>query len=140
MEASTYQDSALLGVEIDEQFNFKCKFCFKNLSSRQNLREHMYIHTGEKPYACNEPGCEQKFRQGSLLSIHKKIHKEVRRNRGEGKKIERRCVYPKLTELIPIVNHSVDLPLEILEKQEWISKIGSQEFLFLSKYLALKSH
>lgn len=139
METSTVQESALLGVEIDQQFNFKCKFCFKNLSSRQNLREHLFIHTGEKPYVCNEPGCGQKFRQGSLLSIHKKIHTEIRRNRGDNKKTEKRCVYPKLTKLMEIVNHSVHLPLEDLEKNEWKAKIGSQEFLFLSKYMAYKS-
>ena len=53
--------------------NFTCPFCAKQLSSKQNFREHLYIHTGEKPFNC--PHCPSTFRQGSQLSQHKKIHK-----------------------------------------------------------------
>jgi hypothetical protein len=42
------------------------------LASRQNLKEHIYIHTGEKPYACSVPGCNSSFRQGTHLSAHKR--------------------------------------------------------------------
>ena len=53
---------------------FQCQHCCKFLSSRQNLKEHLYTHTGEKPYRCREAGCEMAFRQGSQLSVHKRIH------------------------------------------------------------------
>lgn len=53
---------------------FQCKVCNKSLASRQNLKEHSYIHTGEKPYTCKEPGCKMSFRQGTHLSAHKKLH------------------------------------------------------------------
>lgn len=53
---------------------FKCKYCPKNLSSRQSLKEHEYIHSGHKPYQCPEPGCSAQFRQGSQLSTHKRDH------------------------------------------------------------------
>jgi uncharacterized C2H2 Zn-finger protein len=52
---------------------FQCPSCSKCLASRQNLKEHLYIHTGEKPYKCPEPGCGASFRQGTHLSAHKKI-------------------------------------------------------------------
>lgn len=52
--------------------NFVCHFCSKQLSSKQNFREHLYIHTGEKPFVCAH--CGDTFRQGSQLSQHKKIH------------------------------------------------------------------
>ena len=52
---------------------FQCAFCGKCLASRQNLKEHNYIHTGEKPYVCNVLGCGASFRQGTHLSAHKKI-------------------------------------------------------------------
>jgi hypothetical protein len=52
---------------------FQCDLCLKCLASRQNLKEHTYTHTGEKPYICNYPGCESSFRQGTHLSAHKKF-------------------------------------------------------------------
>ena len=56
---------------------FQCLQCFKILSSKQNFKEHSYIHTGEKPFCCPEPGCHERFRQGSQLSVHRKMHRQV---------------------------------------------------------------
>lgn len=52
---------------------FECPVCKKLLASRQNLKEHSYIHTGEKPYTCQEPCCGAVFRQGTHLSAHKRL-------------------------------------------------------------------
>jgi uncharacterized Zn-finger protein len=35
---------------------------------------HKRIHTGEKPYHCDHPGCEAAFAQSSHLVVHKRIH------------------------------------------------------------------
>lgn len=67
-----HYESQHLGVK-----RFRCKVCKKYLSSKQNLKEHRFMHTGEKPYNCSYPGCAETFRQGSQLSLHKKIHEEV---------------------------------------------------------------
>ena len=75
MKPSLIKDPLIAGIENGDEFNFKCRFCSRNLSSRQNLKEHLYVHTGEKPYKCQVQGCEMSFRQGSLLSIHKRSHK-----------------------------------------------------------------
>lgn len=53
---------------------FQCSFCRKGLSSKQNLKEHEFTHTGELPYVCKTPGCGLRFRQGSVLSAHKRVH------------------------------------------------------------------
>lgn len=58
---------------------FVCELCGKTLTSRQNYIQHLHIHTGDKPLICPEPGCGQHFRQGSLLSMHKKLHKALPR-------------------------------------------------------------
>ena len=52
----------------------KCPYCSKGFSLAQYLREHIHIHTGEKPFVCTYPGCDKKFRQAGKLSIHKKEH------------------------------------------------------------------
>lgn len=56
---------------------FQCPCCAKILSSKQNLKEHMFTHSGEKPYHCQEIGCGMRFRQGSQLSAHRRIHKDI---------------------------------------------------------------
>ncbi|CAG9316815.1 unnamed protein product [Blepharisma stoltei] len=60
-----------------ENKKYQCSYCSKALSSKQNLREHMFTHSGEKPYVCKEKGCGIRFRQGSQLSAHKRIHKAI---------------------------------------------------------------
>ena len=42
---------------------YVCDVCDKSFSSKMNLREHAYIHSGEKPFECDE--CGRKFRQAS---------------------------------------------------------------------------
>lgn len=70
--------SIISGRDLDETYRYfsnnQCKACKKILSSKQNLKEHMFIHSGERPYVCKAPGCGITFRQGSQLSAHKRIH------------------------------------------------------------------
>jgi uncharacterized Zn-finger protein len=42
-----------------------CEICNKHLSSKQNLKEHMFIHSGEKPFVCDQ--CGASYRQLSQL-------------------------------------------------------------------------
>ena len=56
---------------------FICEICHKGLSSKQNMREHYFIHEGVKPYNCTVRGCNQSFRQLSQLKLHKKFHNAI---------------------------------------------------------------
>jgi len=53
----------------------ECTICGKILSSKQNLRQHMNIHTGERPFRCNFSGCSVSYKHASQLSNHKLIHR-----------------------------------------------------------------
>ncbi|CAG9322426.1 unnamed protein product [Blepharisma stoltei] len=88
---------------VDQNFNdsrgfsnYQCNMCRKILSSKQNLKEHMFIHTGQKPYVCKEPGCGLTFRQGSQLSAHKRIHTAIRTLSNTSEE----TAYLKLTSLV----------------------------------------
>lgn len=58
--------------------DFTCSICRRQLSSKQNYREHLSIHTGERPFCCSQ--CDLCFRQGSQLSQHKKTHSVLSRS------------------------------------------------------------
>lgn len=61
------------------QKKFFCSVCHKGLSSKQNMREHSFIHQGIKPYTCTYPSCSETFRQLSQLKMHRKMHLELAR-------------------------------------------------------------
>lgn len=72
-------------TDLKKSKKFQCAYCKKALSSKQNLKEHEFTHTGEMPYICKSPGCGMKFRQGSVLSAHKRIHYTIEKYTNEDK-------------------------------------------------------
>lgn len=54
-----------------------CVLCFKSFALAQYLKEHTYIHTGQRPFQCDFPGCDKSFRQAGKLSMHRKFHQNI---------------------------------------------------------------
>ena len=60
---------------------YSCSYpgCTKMSSEASNLRAHMRLHTGERPYVCLRPACGKSFRWKSSLTYHEKaVHANVR--------------------------------------------------------------
>ena len=55
-----------------ENQNFHCNYCPKSFGQLGNLRDHIYIHTGERPRICDV--CNRTFIQLSHLNRHKVSH------------------------------------------------------------------
>jgi uncharacterized Zn-finger protein len=94
-----------------------CLECKKHFVSKQNLKEHHFIHTGEKPFPCDEPGCFKRFRQISQLSIHKRIHDRKKFNYKDDQSTQVLMLNlmleldPKIKSSDEIKNDDVSLPM-----------------------------
>ncbi|MBD5001455.1 hypothetical protein GUF49_07860, partial [Xanthomonas citri pv. citri] len=49
-----------------------CEMCEKTFSCAANLRDHMRLHTGQKPFKCTE--CDMEFAQRSNWRLHRRVH------------------------------------------------------------------
>ncbi|XP_010890823.1 zinc finger protein 81-like [Esox lucius] len=52
--------------------NLFCHFCGQCFNWTSNLKRHMMIHTGERPYRCGD--CGKGFRSSDCLTKHRRIH------------------------------------------------------------------
>ncbi|XP_076016811.1 uncharacterized protein LOC143008787 [Genypterus blacodes] len=51
---------------------FICTECGRAFNSHSNLRIHLNVHTGARPYTCSD--CGKSFSQSGALKIHRRIH------------------------------------------------------------------
>ena len=62
-------------IKLDRGLGYACPYCQKTMPHAAAMKQHIYTHTGEKPYKCTF--CSYATNQPGTLNRHvNKLHKE----------------------------------------------------------------
>ncbi|XP_076060289.1 uncharacterized protein LOC143036614 [Oratosquilla oratoria] len=67
-----------LDVRRPRPKRFKCPECDSAFSNKGQLKGHLRIHTGERPFECDHAGCGKRFTRNEELTRHRRIHSGAR--------------------------------------------------------------
>ena len=51
-----------------------CSWCIKSFRRKDVLKNHLKVHTGEKPFLCEVHGCNKRYSRAGRLKIHMRLH------------------------------------------------------------------
>lgn len=68
----TWHNPVVYNFDVIFQGKMTCQVCGKWFHSRQQVAQHMLVHTDERKYKCKF--CDRAFKQPSHLDQHHRIH------------------------------------------------------------------
>ncbi|KAI9205954.1 uncharacterized protein BJ171DRAFT_55520 [Polychytrium aggregatum] len=78
----------------------QCDQCPKIFKNAAKLERHHRSHTGERPYACQHPGCDKRYGRSEHLAVHALSHLDNQEERRPFK-----CTYQDCTRSFPTNCH-----------------------------------
>lgn len=80
VEAASHSDDGNNKTQVKKYRpkNFQCLSCKMAFSNNGQLKNHIRIHTGERPFVCDMADCKKTFTRNEELTRHKLIHTGIR--------------------------------------------------------------
>ena len=64
-----------IAYDAEKYLKYQCPICQKIFAGKVHLEMHKNIHTGAKPFVCDDPNCGARFSHSSNLGRHiKTVH------------------------------------------------------------------
>jgi hypothetical protein len=99
----------------------QCRFCVRWMGSA-NVVKHERVHTGERPYVCDVPGCGRTFYNLSNLKGHQMLHNNIRPFACGIEGCDAKFVYPSLLKAHNARNHTEKGVQQRKKKEEQVAK------------------